>query len=556
MAADAPRPGARTGLPGGAAPGSSGHDPRAAGHLPAVPRRDRLWLHLVGAVLAGVVQTAAFAPQAGWWWQPLALAALLALAEGRRPARAAALGWAFGVGWLASGLWWLYISMHRYGGLPAPLAALAVLALAAALSLYYAAALAAWARWGAGGGAGRRVAVFAAAWLAAELARASWFTGFPWIASGYAHTDGPLAGWAPWIGVYGITALAAALAAALATLGRAFRPRPGGVAAPVPSVRAALAALAVTLLPWLAGPLLPQDFTRPAGRIGLTLVQPNVPQDLKFDPDRLGTNQAALAALVRQARGPLVVTPESVVPLPFDYVAPAYWQAMHQDLVASGRAALVGVFLPDGRGRYVNSMVGLSADSPPEAGRFYHYGKRHLLPFGEFIPPGFGWFVRAMRIPLDDQASGDSTAPFAVAGQRLRPLICYEDLFGEDFAGSVIGPEAATVFVNASNLAWFGRWMVQDQHLQFSRMRTLEFQRPLVRATNTGSTAVVDHRGRVTHRLPPEVTGLLDAEVEGRLGETPYARWLAAAGLAPLWALALAVLAVAALRRPAGPRPT
>ena len=325
--------------------------------------------------------------------------------------------------------------------------------------------------------------------------------------------------------------------------------------------RSTALALAVTALPWLLAPLLPQQFTQSAGRLAVTLVQPNVAQDLKFDPDRLAANQAALAQLVRQARGPVVVTPESVVPLPFELVDPAYWQGLHRDLAANGRAALIGVFLPDGpvsgdgHGRYVNSMVGLAEGSPPEPGRFYHYGKRHLLPFGEFIPPGFGWFVRAMRIPLDDQAWGDSSAPFAVGGQRLRPLICYEDLFGEDIVDSVLGPKAATVFVNASNLAWFGPHMVQDQHLQFSRMRALEFQRPLVRATNTGSTAVVDHTGRVTHRLPPEVVGLLDAEVEGRLGETPYARWLGAAGLKPLWALALGVLALAAWRRPAGGAP-
>ena len=154
-----------------------------------------------------------------------------------------------------------------------------------------------------------------------------------------------------------------------------------------------------------------------------------------------------------------------------------------------------------------------------------------------------------MNIPLDDQARGHSSAPFEVAGQRLRPLICYEDLFGEDIAASVLGPQGATVFVNASNLAWFGPRMVQDQHLQFSRMRALELQRPVVRATNTGATAVVDHRGQVTHRLPAAVVGRLEAEVEGRQGATPYARWVAAAGLRPLWALALAVVLLAALRR-------
>jgi len=173
-----------------------------------------------------------------------------------------------------------------------------------------------------------------------------------------------------------------------------------------------------------------------------------------------------------------------------------------------------------------------------------------LLPFGEYVPPGFHWFVDLMQIPLGDQASGRSQAPFVAGGQRLRPLICYEDLFGEEMVDSAgEGPEAATVLVNVSNLAWFGRHMVQEQDLQFSRLRSLEFQRPMVRATNTGATAVIDHRGRVTAQLPALVAGTLDAEVEGRQGATPYARWLAAFGLWPLWLLGLAVVAGLAVRR-------
>ena len=146
-----------------------------------------------------------------------------------------------------------------------------------------------------------------------------------------------------------------------------------------------------------------------------------------------------------------------------------------------------------------------------------------------------------MKIPIGDQQRGQSIEPFTLAGQRVRPLICYEDLFGEDIAASVVGDGAATVLANVTNLAWFGATMVQDQHLQFSRMRALELQRPVVRATNTGASAVVDHRGRVGARLPPLVEGALEASVDGRVGATPYARWLAEWGL---WPLALAGAAI------------
>ncbi len=184
----------------------------------------------------------------------------------------------------------------------------------------------------------------------------------------------------------------------------------------------------------------------------------------------------------------------------------------------------------------------------------YHYGKRHLLPFGEFVPPGFKWFVDLMHIPIGDQARGKSIAPLAVGGQRVRPVICYEDLFAEDMVDSVVGEQPATVFANATNLAWFGPRMVQDQHLQFSRMRALEFQRPMVRATNTGITGVVDHRGVLTARLPSETEGVLETEVHGRIGVTPYARWLSALGLWPLAAAALALLLLGRGRRSADPR--
>ncbi|HJV69839.1 apolipoprotein N-acyltransferase [Ideonella sp.] len=489
------------------------------------------------ALLAGgALHTASFAPLEWWPLQILAVALLAAGVQGAAPRLAAWRGFVFGFAWLSSGLWWLYISMHEYGGMPALLAAPAVALLAAALSLYLAGAMAlvAWCR---PTSPTATALAFTGAWLLAELARAQWLTGFPWIASGYAHSSGPLAGLAPWIGVYGIGAVAALLAA---TLAACLRPV-AGAGRPW-----ALLALAL-LLPGLPA-LAPREFTVSTGTLHMSLLQPNVPQDLKFDPDRIAADMAALQVQLHAARGQLVVTPESVLPVPRDRLDEGYWQQLTAPFRAGGRAALIGTFLGNDNDGYVNSVVGVS----PAGGDGYTYGKRHLLPFGEFVPPGFRWFVDLMQIPLGDQARGHREAPFTVGAQRLRPLVCYENLFGEDMAASVgEGPQAATILVNVSNLAWFGRWMVQDQDLQFSRLRALEFQRPLVRATNTGSTAVVDHRGVVTARLPAETQATLDVAVEGRRGATPYARWLGAAGLWPLWAVALACVMAAVAARAA-----
>ena len=491
----------------------------------------------IGAALAaggGLLHTASFAPTNAW---PLQIAGLvllaLALAEAP-PRRAAVLGWLFGFAWLASGFWWLYISLHDFGGLIAPLAALAIALLAAALALYYALAAALWVRLR-GPSLLLNGVLFAACWLLAELARGTLFTGFPWIAGGYAHTDGPLAAWAPWIGVYGIGALAAWMAAGAALAWRARK-----------RTAHALALVALPIAVVLGVLVLPSDFTRSSGSLAVTLLQSNVAQDSKFEGDQIARVLQWHHKALAEARGALVLTPESSIPLPLNLLDNDTLAALRVPFAQGDRAALVGLFTGSDAAGYTNSLIALSAASDPSSSTYYRYGKRHLLPFGEFIPPGFGWFVQALNIPIGDQAHGTSIEPLVVGGQRVRPLICYEDLFGEDIVSSVVGDGAATILANSTNLAWFGAAMVQDQHLQFSRMRALELQRPIVRATNTGATAVVDHRGRVVERLPPLVQGALEAAVEGRIGATPYARWAAAWGLWPLALAAAFVIAAAA----------
>jgi len=498
----------------------------------------------------GALQTLAFVHTAAWPL-PIAAAALLVWRlNGAPPARAAVLAWAYGTGWLCAGVWWLFISMHRYGGLPAWMAALAVFALAAALSLYLAAAGAAYARWRCGGPL-RDATLFALLWLLAEWARGVLFTGFPWVASGYAQVDGPLAALAPWVGVYGI-GFAAALAAGVL-----------GNLAQIPPGRRWLGSTAVALA--VMGPaLLPGrgvvDFTAPTGTLQVRLLQPNVAQDEKFADQVLPQTLAWVAReLVRQDPGTpapdLVVAPETAVPLlPFqlDDMAPGYWAALQQHFRTPGadgrpRAALVGVPLGSFETGYTNSVAGLSGQPQPgtAGGADYRYDKWHLVPFGEFIPTGFRWFTQMMNIPLGDFARGVRNPPsFHVGTERVGPNICYEDLFGEELARRFVAPGTApTVLANVSNIGWFGQTVAVPQHLHISRMRSLELQRPMLRATNTGATAVIDHRGRVRAQLPPHTTGVLHASVQGRSGVTPYARWAGRHDLWPLLALGLAGVA-------------
>jgi apolipoprotein N-acyltransferase len=419
------------------------------------------------------------------------------------------------------------------------MAAAGVGLLAGALSLYLALACAAHARWRSGQPA-RDAALFAALWLGAELARGMLFTGFPWIASGYSQIDAPLAALAPWIGIYGIGAVLAGLAALLA------RPAAGRVA----GVLALLAVLA-----W-AGP---RDFTAGTGTLRVTLLQTNVPQDEKFRAERMPVTLGWLQSMLVDAKGELVVAPETAVPLlptQLADVLPGWWDEVQAHFRVPGRGALVGLPLGDPDRGYTNSVAGLSAGAP------YRYDKFHLVPFGEFIPPGFRWFTSMMNIPLGDFARGSLDAPsFVVGAQRVAPNICYEDLFGEELAVRFRDPaRAPTVMANLSNIGWFGDTVAIPQHLNLSRARTLELQRPMLRATNTGATAIVDHRGRVLERLSPFERGALDGEVEGRSGITPFAWWAGRFGLWPLVAAVAAVVGAAALsaRRaraaPAAPR--
>jgi apolipoprotein N-acyltransferase len=499
------------------------------------------------AVLAGAAQAASIAApwngQPQWWLQLLSLAVLAGLLPRQAAARHAALvAGLFATAWLAGTWWWLFISMHVYGGLAAPLAVAAVLLLAASLGLYY--ALAGALTWWLGREARVRGAiVFAATWLLAELMRGVWFTGFPWGAGGYAHVQGPLAALAPWVGVYGIgfvAALVGALAAGLVALQvQAWREE--GQHAPRAALWAACGICGVLVA---AAQVVPAGHSAPAGEpLSVALLQGNIPQDEKFQTGS-GIPQAldGYARALRDSGASLTVAPETAIPLLPGQLPSGYLQALADHLAGKQQAALVGLPLGSFAQGYTNSVIGLGAPGTP-----YRYDKHHLVPFGEFIPPLFRWFTDLMNIPLGDFNRGRvDQASFEWRGQRLAPNVCYEDLFGEELARRFADPaQAPTILVNLSNIAWFGNTLAIDQHLQISRMRALELQRPMIRATNTGATALIDAAGQVRQLLPRHTRGVLQVQVQGHAGMTPFARWASAWGLLPLWGLGLAIISVA-----------
>ncbi len=469
------------------------------------------------ALLAGALNVLAFAPFNFWPLQiaTLALVFCLVLRESSIK-RSALLGYAYGYGWSVCGVHWLYISMHTYGGMPAWMAALVVALLGLLLGAFSAIGMAAgtWLKqrwpmprtW-------LLLLVFPAVWALSEWLRGWVLTGFPWVVSGYAHNLSPLAGFAPLIGVYGIGWLAALIAGCLLLL---------------PSKnRAAGFAAGLALLIFGAGfGLKTIDWTMPSGKpIAVRLVQGNVPQDLKFESEHISNALLMYYESIVAAPADLIATPETSLPLLLNQLPPDYPERLSAFARQTGSYVTLGILVRDGPRRYSNSLIGL----PPTAGApLYRYDKHHLVPFGEFIPWGFRWFVDMMKIPLGDQTGGKLLqAPFQVKGQWVLPNICYEDLFGEEIAAQLAagysgGAPQATLLLNISNIAWFGDSIALPQHLQISQMRALETGRPMLRATNTGATAVIGPKGDVVAQLAPFTRGILNASVQGYGGVTPY----------------------------------
>ena len=507
------------------------------------PHAAVFFLNIAIVLVAAYVQSAgvswpfSFGFDAGhsiWWLQCAALSVLVGVLHRCNSwKQAAGYGLLFATAWLCATFWWLYISMHTYAGLNSLLTALAIGSLAAALGLYYAAACGLY--WRLKGDRPLLASlVFAALWTMAEMARGTWLTGFGWGAVGYAHLTGPLATYVPWLGAYGVGALAAWLAA-------------GAVLALHGGTVLRLALVAVVGLGLLV-PLAQPAWSQAAGSLSVTLLQGNIPQDEKFQ-----SGSGIPLALqwygdeLNRSATELVVAPETALPVLPQDLPDGYWAALAARFAKGGQAALVGSPWGNMREGYTNAVIAFSPDQTQE----WRYDKHHLVPFGEFIPPLFRWFTRMMNIPLGDFNRGAiGQASYHWMGQRLALNICYEDLFGEELGARFLDPaNDPTIFVNVSNIGWFGDSVAIDQHLQISRMRALEFERPMLRATNTGATVIIDHTGHVTHSLPRSTRGVLVGEVQGRTGNTPFAWWVARFGLWPIWILALAIVFVAAYAR-------
>ena len=491
------------------------------------------------AFIAGALLSLSFAPF-GWW--PLAIlmpAVLIGLWQGATPRRAAVVGFWFNAGTFTAGTWWLYIAIKQIGHAPLLLALFLMVGLVAIMGAYH--ALLGWlvAKYLPEQGALRWLVGIPGAWLLIEWWRSWFLSGFGWLALGYAHTDNWLGGLAPLIGQYGLGLLTLLLAGGLFGLLHGDR-------------RTRMASALVYLVAWGAAfGVRGVEWTAPYSRpITVAVVQGAVPQDEKWIAGNLESILELYKTRTREAHGAsLIVWPESAIPELANYHVD-YYRDVYQEASARGSSLMMGTLRMEqnpktGEDEYFNSVLSMDRSAPGVG----WYDKHHLVPFTEFVPvPDFvrGW-LRVMDLPYSDFNRGAAQqAPLEAAGQRIAASVCYEDAYGSTQLPAL---RTATLLVNVTNDAWFGRSPARYQHLQISRMRTMETGRPMVRAANDGVSAVIGSRGEIIVRAPEYEASVMRAELQPRIGLTPYAR----TGNWPVVLLALVFgLGSAYLRRRAG----
>ena len=504
------------------------------------------------ALLAGAAMPWSLAPL--HWW-PLAIicpALLYAVSRHASPGQAFWRAQAFGFGLWAVGVFWLFNSIYYYADTPLPIALLMIGIVGMVMGLFHGVMGWLWQRW-----FGGQPLAFAGLWVIAEWLKTWLFTGFPWLFTGYAFTSEPLAGFAPLLGVFGISLLAVLSAVALVeglgrlTAGKSQR-RQAARGITVTDQRMALAWLALLPACWLTGWALQSiRWTQPQGTpLPVSLIQGNIPQDLKWLASYQDKTLAIYENLSRSEWGqPLVVWPEASIPL-FQTEASEFIEKMDATARHFRSSWVTGVPY-----QAVEETTTESDYTP-----FYNaimaggyagqglYRKQRLVPFGEYVPleGALKWLLPSLK-RNPDVSSFSAGLPFQPLLQIQRNLklgsaLCYEVAYPNITRQNAIGSD---LMLTISNDAWFGTTSGPHQHLQMVQMRARETGRWFIRATNTGITAIIDDQGHIRQTIPQFTRGVLRGQAQPMQGQTPYVRW----GDLPALGLAVACLLPALWRR-------
>ena len=463
------------------------------------------------------------------WWQILAFALfwqVLSKNKNISKLKLGLMGWSFGLGYFCTGLWWIYISLHNVGGMNTLMAIGAVLLLSGFLAIFP--GLAVWV------GAQFKnqplsALSWAASWTLTEWLRAHVLTGFPWIGYGDTQVSGPFAGAIPILGTLGGTFLVLWASHLIGSL-------PKHLFRSITSI--GLVAITCNLLSQV-------EFTKPIGKeLSVTLIQGNFSQSMFFNAEQAIQQIEFYRKNIGEQSTDLVITPETAIPVPLSQLPSSITEEFETYSKANKVNLLTGIVGEVGT-QYSNRAINFNPD-----GTLYKYDKQHLVPFGEYVPPGFKWFVDAIRIPLGSFAIGTSSQENLIIKRDDQPnlygsiTICYEDVFGDELAKRLRNLDTPTNFlINMTNLAWFGDSQAPNQQLRLSRLRSLETGLPTVRATNTGVTAIINEHGQVNSELPGFKQEILIGNIQARIGKTPYVRF----GDLPILILSLLIFTIAFL---------
>ncbi len=462
------------------------------------------------ALISGLAAVGAFAPFGYVWLMPVSLFGLFLSWRNTNPRQGYMRGLLYGIGLFGAGVYWVYISVHLYGHAPLPLALFVM-----ALLILFLAQFPAMLGWLAGRGADSPwglLLTLPAGWVLLELLRGWLFTGFPWLSAGYSQIDSPLAAFAPVTGVYAISGLCALTAGALLTLvvGRST----GRLASLVILIALAGGSWSLSQRSW-------SQAVDEAVRVAL--IQGNIPQDQKWEPaQRSATLQRYHEQSLREwTEQPtdVVIWPESAIPAFLHEVADLFIPALAAQAGEQGTDLVVGVPVLDRQNwQYYNALLAIGGNNAL-------YYKQHLVPFGEYLPLR-DWvddLLQVIQLPVADFSAGEANQTLLeVGGHPVGSSICYEIIFGREIAATA---GRAAWLLNVSNDAWFGDSLAPHQHLEMARMRALETGRDLVRATNTGISAIIRADGNVVERGPQFETTVVRGEVIPREGITPYVRY-------------------------------
>ncbi len=443
------------------------------------------------------------------------------------------LGFCFGLGLYCVGIYWIYISLHDFGGMPWWFAGFCTFCLCAFMALFPALVGLLTTRFG------KLMLSAPILWGLSDWVRSWIFTGFPWLTMGYSQVPhSPLAGYMPLVGVYGVSIITVFIAALIGYW----------LANKHQSLIFKRNAIASLMLIIVAGGVLKVvEWTTPIGMpISVALLQGNIAQDEKWSPEAAQTTIDQYMQMIMASNAQLIVTPETALPVISSQLAPNIKDALSAKAKQNGGDILVGMVQVDSSvtqpdyDRYYNSALSFGSAETQV------YSKNHLVPFGEFIPlkQVFGWIYRDwLNIPLSDLSRGGTQQlPMNLAGQKVAVNICYEDVFGEEIIRQL---PAATLLVNMTNDAWYGQSYAAEQHMQFSQARALETGRYMLRATNTGATAAIDQHGYVLAHVPHFIKTTLNVTAQAYAGSTPYVRW----GNWPFIVFCFSVLAVLFVRK-------